>query len=165
MTDEPVVPPEEIVIAGEDELKKAIADHDANVDREVRRLSRRGFVVAGVATVAAYGAWKWLRLASREGDVPWPLRRGLEANEKIAGGYFSTRRLSREFPASAITNARINGGVGLQANYDPDDWRLTVEGIAGQTPATLRPARVKSFRRRDMTTELRCIEGWSIILH
>ena len=67
MTDEPEVPAEEIVIADEEELKKAIAEHDVKVDREVRRLSRRGFVVAGVATVAAYGAWKWLHLASREG--------------------------------------------------------------------------------------------------
>ncbi|HEY8183790.1 MAG TPA: molybdopterin-dependent oxidoreductase [Thermoanaerobaculia bacterium] len=172
MTDEPEVPEvpevpaEEIVISDGDTLRKAIAVHDAVVDREVRRLSRRGFVVAGVATVAAYGAWKWLRLAKREGDVPWPLRRGLEANEKIAEAYFSNRRLSREFPPSAISaNARINGGVGLQANYDPDHWRLQIEGISGQPPASLSLADIKAFPRRDMTTELRCIEGWSIIVH
>jgi len=165
MTDEPEVPAEEIVIAGEDELKKAIEEHDAKVDREVRRLSRRGFIVAGAATVAAYGAWKWLRLAKREGDVPCPLRRGLETNEKISEAIFSTRRLSREFPPSAITNARINGGVGLQANYDPDHWRLSIEGIAGHPPASLSLADIQSFPRRDMTTELRCIEGWSIIVH
>ena len=168
MTDEPLepeVPAEEIVIAGEDELKKAIEEHDAKVDREVRRLSRRGFIVAGAATVAAYGAWKWLRLAKREGDVPWPLRRGLETNEKVSEAIFSTRRLSREFPPSAITNARINGGVGLQANYDPDHWRMSIEGIDGQPSASLSLADFKSFPRRDMTTELRCIEGWSIIVH
>ena len=171
MTDEPVDPPpeetpaEEIVVAPDDaELQNAIAEHDAKVDREVRRLSRRGFIVAGAGAVAAYGAWKWLRLAKREGGVPWPLRRTLEANEKVAESYFSTRRLSREFPPSAITNARVNGGVGLQANYDPDNWRLNIEGTAGQ-PASLSLADLQSFPRRDMTTELRCIEGWSIIVH
>jgi hypothetical protein len=85
MTDEPLepeVPAEEIVIADDDDLKKAIAEHDAKVDQEVRRLSRRGFIVAGAATVVAYGAWKWLRLASREGDVPWPLRRGLRRTKR-----------------------------------------------------------------------------------
>jgi DMSO/TMAO reductase YedYZ molybdopterin-dependent catalytic subunit len=165
MTDEPEVPAEEIVIADEDTLRKEIAEHDANVDREVRRLSRRGFFVAGVSAVAAYGAWRWLRGATRIGDVPWPLRRGLETNEKVAEAYFSTRRLSREFPASAITKARINGGDGLQPNYDPQNWRLTVDGIADQAPATLTLDDVKSFPRRDMTTELRCIEGWSIVVH
>ncbi|MDQ6800214.1 MAG: molybdopterin-dependent oxidoreductase [Acidobacteriota bacterium] len=165
MTDEPEVPAEEIVISDAAELDKAIAEHDAKVDREVQRLSRRGFVVAGVATVAAYGAWKLLHLASREGDVPWPLRRGLETNEKLAEAYFSTRRLSREFPPSAITTARVNGGVGLQANYDPDNWRMQIEGMSGQSPATLSLADIKSFPRRDMTTELRCIEGWSIVVH
>ena len=172
MTDEPdvpaeeipEVPAEEIVIADEEDLKKAIAEHDAKVDAEVRRLSRRGFVVAGVATLAAYGAWKWLRGATRIGDVPWPLRRGFETNEKVAEAYFSTRRLSREFPPSAITKARINGGDGLQANYDPEHWRLNIEGMTGQ-PASLSLADIQSFPRRDMTTELRCIEGWSIIVH
>ena len=156
---------DDIIIADEEALRKAIAENDVNVDREVRRLSRRGFIVAGAAAVAAYGGWKFLRLASREGDVPWPLRRGLETNEKLSETYFRTARLSRTFPASAITNARINGGVGLQPNYDPANWRLRVEGIAGQPPATLTLSDVKSFPRREMTTELRCIEGWSIVVH
>ncbi|HYS56299.1 MAG TPA: molybdopterin-dependent oxidoreductase [Thermoanaerobaculia bacterium] len=156
---------EDIIIADEEALRNAIAENDTNIDREVRRLSRRGFIVAGAATLAAYGAWKFLRLASREGDVPWPLRRGLETNEKLSEAYFRTARLSRTFPPSAITNARINGGVGLQPNYDPENWRLRVEGIAGQPPATLTLSDLKSFPRRDMTTELRCIEGWSIVVH
>ncbi len=163
MSDEEQEP--DIIIADEEALRQAIAEHDADVDRDVRRYSRRGFLVAGVGAVAAYGAWKWLRLSKREGDVPWPLRRTLETNEKISEAYFRTARLSRTFPPSAITNARINGGVGLQADYGPDDWRLRVEGIDGQPPATLTLADIKSLPRRDMITELRCIEGWSIIVH
>src|SRR5438132_8810163 len=92
---EPSVPAEEIVIADEEALRNAIAENDAKIDREVRRLSRRGFIVAGAAAIAAYGGWKYLRLASREGDVPWPLRRGLETNEKLSEAYFRTARLSR----------------------------------------------------------------------
>jgi len=157
---------DDIIIADEEALRKAIAENDVNIDREVRRLSRRGFIVAGAAAVAAYGGWKFLRLAPRVGDVPWPLRRGLETNEKVAEAYFSTSRLSRTFPPSAISSvARINGGVGLQPDYDPEHWQLRVEGIAGQPPATLTLSDIRSFPRRDMTTELRCIEGWSIVVH
>jgi hypothetical protein len=158
---EPAIPE----VSEEELLRRAIAENDANVDRDVRRYSRRGFVVAGIATAAGYGAWKWLRLSRREGDVPWPLRRGLETNEKLSEAYFRTARLSRTFPPSAITRARINGGVGLDANADPSNWRLRVEGIEGQPPATLSLDDIKSFPRRDMTTELRCIEGWSIVVH
>src|SRR5712691_2625986 len=107
-----------------------IAENDAAVAREVRRLSRRGFVVGGISAVAAYGVWRWIEHAKRIGDVPWPLRRGLEANEKLSEAYFRPSRLSPTFPLSAITNARINGGVGLNANYDVSNWKLDFQGIS-----------------------------------
>ncbi len=138
-------------------------ENDAQIDRQLRRLSRRGFLVAGISTVAAYGAWKWLGLAKREGDVPWPQRRGFEANEKLSEVYFRPTRLSPTFPPSAITSARINGGVGLNASYDMSTWRLRVEGIDGQAPVTLTLADIQSLPQRDMITEFRCIEGWSYI--
>src|ERR1700736_4789984 len=109
-------------------------DNDAAIEREVKLRSRRGFIVAGVSAVAAYGAWKWLRLRPRDGGLEWPLRRTLETNESIAEGYFRASRLSPTFPPSAITNARINGGIGLDANYDASNWRLGVEGIEGRSP-------------------------------
>lgn len=181
MNDEPVVPPEEehpkaeaaeapASPAAEEVpavVPEAIAEppEDALIDREVRRLSRRGFLVAGVGAAAAYGAWRWLEHAQRIGDVPWPLRRGFELNEKIAEAYFRPTRLTRTYPPSALTQARINGGIGLDAKYDPGDWQLHVEGIDGRPPAVLTLDDIKALPRSDMITELRCIEGWSIIVH
>jgi DMSO/TMAO reductase YedYZ molybdopterin-dependent catalytic subunit len=153
------------VQADQETAEAAVLHANANVDREVRRLSRRGFIVAGASTVAAYGAWKWLRLRPRDEGLEWPFRRTLETNEKIAEGYFRPSRLSPTFPPSAITNARINGGIGLTANYDPAVWRLRVEGAVNGEPVMLTLDDIKSLPRRDMTTELRCIEGWSIIVH
>jgi DMSO/TMAO reductase YedYZ molybdopterin-dependent catalytic subunit len=138
---------------------------DVDVEREVRRLSRRGFIVAGVGSVAAYGAWKWLRLRPRDGGLEWPFRRTLETNERIAEAYFRPSRLIPTYPSSAITTARINGGIGLSADYDPANWRLAVEGADNREPVMLTLDDIKSLPRRDMTTELRCIEGWSIIVH
>ncbi|HEY8133282.1 MAG TPA: molybdopterin-dependent oxidoreductase [Thermoanaerobaculia bacterium] len=134
-----------------------IAENDAAVARDVRRMSRRGFFVAGIATLAAYGGWRWIKHAKRIGDVPWPLRRGLEANERLSEAYFRTSRLSPTFPPSAIGNARINGGVGLNANNDVSGWRLNFQGMS------LTLDDIKSLPRRDMITEFRCIEGWSYI--
>jgi len=134
-----------------------------DIDKELRRLSRRGFFVAGVSAIAAYGGWKWLNHALRIGDVPWPLRKVLETNEKISEAYFSSNRLSPTFPPSAITTARINGGIGLNANHDTSAWQLRVEGIDGQHPITLTLADIQSLPMRDMITEFRCIEGWSYV--
>ena len=62
-----------------------------------------------------------------------------------------------------ITNARINGGVGLNASYDMNTWQLRVEGIDGRAPVTLTLADIQALPRQDMITEFRCIEGWSYI--
>ncbi len=59
------------------------------LELELRRLSRRGFGVASVAAVAGYASWKWLVTRNQEEGLPWPLRRTLEWNERIAGGVIS----------------------------------------------------------------------------
>ena len=67
------------------------------VERELRRLSRRGFLTLGVGAAAGFAGWKWLRTREREGGVAWPFRRVLEANERIARAYYSPDRLYPEF--------------------------------------------------------------------
>jgi DMSO/TMAO reductase YedYZ molybdopterin-dependent catalytic subunit len=142
----------------------AIAKNDADVDAEVRRRTRRDFIVAGVAAAAGLGGWKWLTSRPAEDGTPWPLRRALEMNERIAGAYFSSRRLSPTYDASRITRpARLNGGIGLDPNFDPASWRLSIEGAA--SPVSLTLDDLRALPHREMTTELRCIEGWSIIAH
>ena len=158
---EPVViepTPEEIERA----KQLAIAENDAAVQRELKRLSRRGFLTLGGGAIATYLGWKWLRLRPKEAGVEWPLRRGFSFNEKVAEAYFSPNRMTRTFPQSALTYARINGGDGLTPNYDVSTWRLQVLG--GEHDATLTLDDLKQLPKRTMITELRCIEGWSIVV-
>jgi DMSO/TMAO reductase YedYZ molybdopterin-dependent catalytic subunit len=132
------------------------------VDREVRRLSRRAFAVASVSALAGYAGYKWLRTRPREGGLEWPLRRALEANESLAKAYFSTARLSPTFRPSDISRARINGGHGLDPKADPTQWSLRIEGA--ETLVTLSMEDIRALPRAEMITELRCIEGWSTIV-
>ena len=131
-------------------------------EKELRRLSRRGFITLGAGAFATYGMWKWLRARPREAGVEWPLRRTLEFNEKLANGYFSNQRLTATYPQSRITRARINGGLGLSEKNDPAAWQLKIEGAAD--PVTLSLDDIKALPRHSMVTELRCIEGWTIIV-
>lgn len=131
-------------------------------EKELRRLTRRGFLSLAAAAGAGYAGWKWLRTRPREGGLEWPLRNALEANESIARAYFSEARLSPQFRPSDLTRPRINGRLGLQSPIDLDAWRLTIEGAA--EPVALTIEELRRFPRHSMITELRCIEGWSTIV-
>jgi len=139
------------------EVEVEVAD-SVDVDGEVRRLSRRGFITFGAAAAAGIGAYEWLRSRPRIEGVEWPLRRVLEGNERLAKAYFSRHRLNPTYSPSRIKRpARINGGVGLDANFDMASWKLDVNG----TQLTLDD--IRKLPKRTMITEFRCIEGWSTI--
>jgi DMSO/TMAO reductase YedYZ molybdopterin-dependent catalytic subunit len=135
----------------------------SDVDRELKRLTRRGFLGMTLAAGAGFGGWKWLRTRPRDGGIEWPLRDALEWNESVAQSFFSRARLSPTFRPSDITRARINGRLGLQSPIDVDAWRLRIEGAAA-APLALTLGDLRSLPRHEMITELRCIEGWSIIV-
>ena len=179
MTDEPVPlpakdeqpqeppPPPAVEVpdeaALEAERRRLEEENDADVDRRVRSLSRRGFLAAAVAAGAGYGAWKFLNTRQRLLGVQWPLRRVLELNESVAEAYYRNARLGPTFPPSRITRpARVNGGLGLDPNFDPATWRLRIEGTP--KPLTLTLDDIKALPRREQITEFRCIEGWSMIV-
>ncbi len=61
---------------------------------------------------------------------------------------------------------RVNGSIGLESGLDRSGWRLQVAGAAGEhSPRTFTLDEIKALPRVEMTTELRCIEGWSEVVH
>jgi DMSO/TMAO reductase YedYZ molybdopterin-dependent catalytic subunit len=174
---DPVVPSPEAEAKAEAELQRraeAAAEeeaerrrielaHDRDVEAELGRLTRRGFLVGGVAAGAALASWTWLHSRPKDGGIPWPLRRMLELNESVALAAFSTSRLTPLFPPSRITRpARINGGVGLDGTADLSAWRLRIEGSSRPVELTL--DEIRALPRRVQITEFRCIEGWSTVV-
>jgi DMSO/TMAO reductase YedYZ molybdopterin-dependent catalytic subunit len=145
---------------------REVESPDVELERRLRRLSRRGFAWGGVAALAGFAGWRWLATRSEEGGLPWPLRRVLEFNERLAQGAFRAARLSPEFPRSAARMPRVNGTIGLESDLELTAWRLQVVGAAGdQGRRSLTLDDIKALPRLEMTTELRCIEGWSEVVH
>jgi DMSO/TMAO reductase YedYZ molybdopterin-dependent catalytic subunit len=131
----------------------------------LRRMTRRGFAWGGAAALAGLGGWRWLVSRRPDGGLPWPLRRVLEFNERLGRAAFGQHRLSPEFPRAAAGMPRVNGLLGLNPTLDPDAWRLRVVGPAGEAAArSLTLAEIRALPRVEMTTELRCIEGWSNVV-
>jgi DMSO/TMAO reductase YedYZ molybdopterin-dependent catalytic subunit len=59
---------------------------------------------------------------------------------------------------------RVNGRIGMDDDLDPAAWRLRVHGPAG-APRLFTLADVQALPAVSMTTELKCIEGWSNVVH
>ncbi|CAN5709320.1 hypothetical protein BH20ACI4_BH20ACI4_30360 [soil metagenome] len=167
----------------DDEAKKIMSKH-----------SRRGFLIGGAAAVFGYLGYSWLK----QPEQNYIFNDAFRVNEKVSQLYYSPKNLAPEFPPERITEARVNGGIGLVENFDPANWKLQVVGVAnqekypqfteniiyeemGETAAPTKldeppPSRnaiagllltlddIKQLPRYEMITELKCIEGWSIIV-
>jgi DMSO/TMAO reductase YedYZ molybdopterin-dependent catalytic subunit len=119
-----------------------------------------------VAALAGFAGWRWLVTRSEEDGLPWPLRRVLELDERLARGLFRASRLSPEFPRSAARMPRVNGTIGLESDLDLSAWRLQVLRASGDhTRRSFTLDDIKALPRVETTTELRCIEGWSEVVH
>lgn len=138
---------------------------EADVERRMRHMTRRSFAVGAFAAAAGVATWKWLISRPREDGLEWPFRRVLQQNERLSTAYFSPGRLSPTFDRNEVTRARVNGHLGLTPEIDVAAWRLHIEGTADGNPVELTLDEIRSMPRTEMTTELRCIEGWSIIVH
>ncbi len=138
-------------------LSEPMSDTDAK--RQMFILSRRGFLVGGMAGLLGIFGWRWMPEDTKNAL----LRRTFEFNESVSQAFYSPKRLAPEFHPSRITAARYNGAMGLETEITASDWRLNVTGIGGGSALTI--DQIKAMPRTEMITELKCIEGWSTIVH
>lgn len=141
------------------ELSETMSEADARKAMFAR--SRRGFLVGGAAAVLGIFGWRWLSDETKDAIY----HRAFEFNERVSQFFYSPHRLAPEFSPDRITEARVNGLEGLESELDLEAWRLNVSGLPGQTALALTISDLKKLPRTEMTTELKCIEGWSIIVH
>jgi DMSO/TMAO reductase YedYZ molybdopterin-dependent catalytic subunit len=130
---------------------------------QMRRLSRRSFLWAGLACAGTYEFFHWMHQQPLDRGIPAPLRRGLDFDEGAMSRLYSPSRLSPTFPEAQISEARTNGDIGLDDDFDISKWRLIVENAA-KPNLSLSLDDIKRLERHQMVTELKCIEGWSIVV-
>lgn len=142
-------------------LGPPVSDDEAR--REMKKHSRRSFLIGGAAAVFGYLGYGWLREPERE----WIFRDAFNFNENLSRLYYSPKNLAPEFPREqAAPEPRVNGGEGMPGDFNPADWRLRVGGLANRSDdLVLTLDDIKALPRIEMTTELKCIEGWSVIIN
>jgi hypothetical protein len=162
---------------------------DREFEHETRMRSRRAFMIGGAAMLAGFGGWRWLVTRQEEDGALWPFRRVLETNERLARDYFADTHLAKTYPRSMAVMPRVNGVIGMQEPLDLAKWRLRVIGLAVPPRAAMTRDTtavdstdvsdeefddsdslyltiddIRSLPRTEMVTELRCIEGWSVVV-
>ncbi|MGI8773076.1 MAG: molybdopterin-dependent oxidoreductase [Acidobacteriaceae bacterium] len=106
-------------------------DADDAVRREMRRRSRRSFLVAGLAAAGGYGFWRWVSGASLVGGLQHPLRAAERFNGAVSRNLLGVGQLAPTFPASsAVRDVRLNGDIGLDTELKLPSWRLQLTGLA-----------------------------------
>ncbi len=141
-------------------LSEPMSDDDAR--RRMSAHSRRGFLVAGAVSLAGIFGWRWLSDETKAALY----RRTFEFNEAVSQTFYRPSRLAPEFDPNQISPPRVNGMLGLESEFDPSSWTLALGGLAGRTDdLTLTLDDLKLLPRTEMITELKCIEGWSVIVH
>jgi DMSO/TMAO reductase YedYZ molybdopterin-dependent catalytic subunit len=139
---------------------------EAEVLAQARLRSRRAFLGLGLASLAGLGGWGWLVSRPAQDGLPTPLRQVLDANGRLSSAYFENTRLAPEFARSCARRPRVNGRYGLQQPLDAAAWRLRVEGYGpGAATQEFTLADLQALPKVTMTTELKCIEGWSIVVN
>ena len=130
------------------------------VDQEIARKTRRSLLTGGLAAFAGAGLWAWIANSPEEEGIPQVLRRGLQQNEKLSRGIFNKSRLAPEFPLDqAVKKVRINEDIGMSEDVDRATWKVNIQGV--QVPL----AEIKKLPHAEHVTELKCVEGWSQIVH
>ncbi|MBJ6109855.1 molybdopterin-dependent oxidoreductase [Hymenobacter sp. BT523] len=138
---------------------------EAEVLAEARRRSRRSFIGLGLAGLAGLGGWKWLISQPEDDGIPRPLRQVLDANGRLSHAYYKQTRLAPEFASTRARTPRKNGTYGLKTELDPATWRMRVQGYGTEKVQEFTLADVQALPKVDMVTELKCIEGWSVVVH
>jgi DMSO/TMAO reductase YedYZ molybdopterin-dependent catalytic subunit len=137
-----------------------------DLEKELRRLSRRGFLTGGIAAAAGTAAVTWIAASKDEDGIPWPLRRVLRANEILARDVlFSEKHLAPEFPViQAETDVRVNEDIGMSKDISRETWMVKTSGMT-RSAVDVPLAEIKSMAKTEHVTELKCVEGWSQIVH
>jgi DMSO/TMAO reductase YedYZ molybdopterin-dependent catalytic subunit len=132
----------------------------------MRRLTRRGFVTGAVAALTGLGVWRWLTTTTTEDGLPWPLRRVLRLNEGLAETLGSPHGLAPTFPAQRVQGPpRTNGLIGLANEVVGAGWQVGVQHEGRGSGMTIPLRDIQALPRLDLVTELKCVEGWSEVMH
>ncbi|MEP6584674.1 MAG: molybdopterin-dependent oxidoreductase [Ginsengibacter sp.] len=134
-------------------------------EKKLRNKTLVSFGIFIVFLVAVFISWQWLYKQPRESGAIKPLRTVLNYNQNFFSNFFSDNHLAKTYPVSeAVPNVRVNGKVGMGADFDAATWKLQVVKSPGDTLLVTLDD-IKALPKTDLVFDFKCIEGWSQVTH
>ncbi len=144
-----------------DFFKRTVTISNASYTRKVVI----AFVLFAAFVTGGVYAWQWLNSQPKVDLTLKPLRKTLEANEKIFKGALDSSTQVKEYPiAAAVKNVKVNGLVGIQDTIDAAQWRLQIIRAAGDT-LKVSLDELKQLPKKEVIFDFKCIEGWNQVTH
>src|ERR1019366_1726459 len=155
-------------------------------EKNLRRQSRRDFILFGTGAFAALAGLWWIAplgskkkifgdhtadaldtLAARLGATRERSERfqnrALTFDDDIAEALYSPNRTVRTYRRSDITPLRNNYEGRTPSPDYIKEWTLTLTGLASGNDVVLRLPDLSSLAKHEQITRLCCVEGWSAI--
>jgi DMSO/TMAO reductase YedYZ molybdopterin-dependent catalytic subunit len=125
------------------------------------------FSIFFILIATGIASWSWLWNQPPESTIPGairlPLRKILNANEKIFNTTLSSTHLAKTYPANeAARRVRVNGNIGMGSDFDPVKWKLRVIKNDGDT-LYFSLDDIKKLPKTEIIFNFKCIEGWNQI--
>jgi hypothetical protein len=143
-------------------------EHNALLNKQIKRRSFIAFGTFAVLSATAIGSWRWLLKSPLEvkgitAGAQAPLRRALNRTELFFRNLFSNSHLVRTYPKEmAAKNVRVNSNEGLHGAFDPKSWVLEVKKKSGDVlKVTLEELR--TLPKTEIVYDFKCVEGWDQI--
>ena len=146
-------------------LNAQTADASTISEEEFKTRSRRSAIVGGAAALAGLLGWRWLADQREVQNIPALLRANHRTTESIWRTLYNPDALAPTFPASRSAMPRANGRHGLEPELDPETWSLAILDGSGAEIDRVDLEDVRALEKVELVTELKCIEGWSQIVH
>ena len=144
---------------------------ELTTEGKIKRRSFISFAVFGAYIACTYSGWRALYKSPVEtpgitAGAHKPLRRALNKTElffrRLA---FNENHLVKTYPRSmAAKTIRYNSNIGLQGNLAPEDWKLQVKKMSGETLQIALEDLMK-LPTTEITYDFKCVEGWDQISH
>ncbi|MBC7427298.1 MAG: molybdopterin-dependent oxidoreductase [Bacteriovorax sp.] len=132
-----------------------------NIDE--KKLKKRLIIsiLSGVLfVIVVIVGFRAIKYGSRIEEAPTALRHSFEWNQKVWARISSSKHLSVNKPRPDKSKPpRVNGDIGLTSVADSKNY--SVEVISGTKTFKLPIAAFHSTDKVDVSTDFRCIEGWS----
>ncbi|WP_229688930.1 molybdopterin-dependent oxidoreductase [Puia dinghuensis] len=140
-------------------------------ERKIKRRNFISFAFFGAYIASTYTGFRWLYKSPDEtpditAGAHKPLRRALNKTELFFRRLtFNENHLVKTYPRSmAVQQIRHNSDIGSAGELPPENWKLQVKRISGETlQITLNE--LMKLPKTEITYDFKCVEGWDQISH